>query len=137
VVITNDVIHNLPADLTEPYLKELSRVARAVVLGAVRNHLAFGLDLGYVALALRRGRRAEDSAINGDVARFGRLRKVAARSGLHVERLEASAHFQALFVKSSMPKRVYRVRPGAIGFFGWLLPRPYSWLQYDVLLRRD
>jgi SAM-dependent methyltransferase len=135
-VVVNDVIHNLPSDLTEPFLRELARVGQTVVLGAVRNHLAFGLDLGYLALALRRGRRAEDSAINDEVRTYGALSAVAARCGLSVCGLQPGSHFQALFATSSIWRRLYRIRPGAIGIVGWLLPRPYSWLQYDVLLRR-
>ena len=137
VVLANDVVHNLPEELTEPFLRELARIGHRVLLGAVRNHLAFGTDLGYLWIAARRGRRAEDSAINSDVAWFGRLRRVAARCGLEIERTQAGAHFQALFQTSSMGRRLFRVRPGAIGLVGWLLPRPYSWLQYDVLLRRS
>jgi SAM-dependent methyltransferase len=134
--IVNDVIHNLPDELTEPLLRELARVAKGVVLGAVRNHLAFGCDLGYLAIGLRRGRRAEESAVNQEVAWFARVAASAARCGLSVARVQAGSHFQALYARSSFWKRLYRVRPGAIGLFGWLLPRPHGWLQYDVLLRK-
>jgi SAM-dependent methyltransferase len=137
VVITNDVIHNLPSELTEPLLRELSRVGRTVVLGAVRNQLAFYTDLGYLQLAIRRGRRAESSAINEQVAWFGRLAAAASRCGLRIAALQAGSHFQALFARYPGWKKLYRVRPGAIGLFGWLLPQPYRWLQYDVSLRRS
>ncbi|HKY70076.1 MAG TPA: class I SAM-dependent methyltransferase [Gammaproteobacteria bacterium] len=134
-IICNDMIHNLPYELSDILLRELVRVTRErIIIGAVRNGVASFLDLGLLLLAIRRGRLLEGSNINTGFYHFWRITRALPKYNLKILRIQPSAHFIALFERYTLYKRIYRIKPGRIGILGWALPLPYGVLQYDILL---
>ncbi|MGH7965340.1 MAG: class I SAM-dependent methyltransferase [Candidatus Binatia bacterium] len=136
-VVCNDVIHSINSELSDTFLRELARVARGrVVLGAVRNRLALFLDLGLLLQSLKRGRLVDAATINVWFYYFWRVVRVTRGAGLTVMRVQPSARYIALFTRYSWVKRLYRIKPGRVGIFGWFFPLPYGVLHYDVLLAK-
>jgi SAM-dependent methyltransferase len=137
-VICNEVIHNMHPDLGEAFLQELLRVSKErILLGAIRNRFARGLDIGSLGRALRYGRWVDAADINTNFFFYWRIQRLLKNRGVKISKVAPSSHFIALFANSPLFKRLYRIKPGRIGLIGWVLPLPYGVLQYDILLTKD
>jgi ubiquinone/menaquinone biosynthesis C-methylase UbiE len=136
-VICNDLIHSIPARFSSELVSELLRVSRCgVVIGMVRNRAGLFLDLGSVFRNLLQMRLIDAASINERCWSFKRMKKLVAESGGKITALQPAARYIALFSRYPWYKTLYRVRPGRIGVFGWLIPQPYGLLQYDILLEK-
>lgn len=136
-VICNDILHSIPPALTEPFLGELVRVSRdRVLLGYLRNRMAPVLDLGSLVRGAVRGRLIDAANINRALYRPKRLERYLSTLGAEIVDLQPASRLVALYTRYPWYKRLYRVRAGRIGLFGWLIPAPYGLIHYDLLIRK-